>query len=119
MCSEATENCDLQAMARPDKDHPDTTTLYPDLFARENGLAAFLALDHIGSGEMADEEYPLILITVRIREHYNHGSMTRRSKGIAQVVPIAKAEISIEDTKALNIKDTVTGSQLKKYQHPF
>ena len=89
----------------PDKDHPGTTTLYSDLFARANGLASFLALDHIGSGEVADEEYPLVLITGRIREHYNNGSMTRRSKGIAQVVPVERVEISIEDAKALEIKD--------------
>lgn len=89
----------------PDKDHPGTTTLYSDLFARPNGLASFLALDHIGSGEVADEEYPLVLITGRIREHYNNGSMTRRSKGIAQVVPVERVEISLEDAKALEIKD--------------
>lgn len=88
-----------------DKDHPGTTTLYSDLFARPNGLATFLPLDHIGSGEVADKEYPLVLITGRIREHYNNGSMTRRSKGIAQIVPIEKVEISTEDAKALGIKD--------------
>lgn len=89
----------------PDKDHPGTTTLYTNLFARENGLASFLALDHIGSGEVADKDYPLVLITGRIREHYNNGSMTRRSKGIAQIVPIEKVEISIEDAETLGIKD--------------
>lgn len=89
----------------PDKDHPGTTTLYTDLFARANGLASFLPLDHIGSGEVTDEEYPLVLITGRIREHYNNGSMTRRSKGIAQVVPIERVEISPEDAIKLGIKD--------------
>jgi len=89
----------------PDKDHPGTTTLYTDLFARANGLAAFLPLDHQGSGEVPDEDYPLVLITGRIREHYNNGSMTRRSHGIAQVVPIERVEISPDDAAALGIKD--------------
>ena len=89
----------------PDKNHPGTTTLYTDLFSSANGLASFLPLDHTGSGEVADEEYPLVLITGRIREHYNNGSMTRRSKGIAQVVPTELVEISPEDAETIGIKD--------------
>lgn len=89
----------------PDKDHPGTTTLYTDLFSRANGLAAFMALDHKGSGEVADEEYPLVLITGRVREHYNNGSMTRRSHGIAQIVPAERVEMSPEDAENLGIKD--------------
>ena len=89
----------------PDKNHPGTTTLYTDLFSRANGLATFLPLDHIGSGEVADEEYPLVLITGRIREHYNNGSMTRRSKGIAQIVPTERVEISPQDAETLGITD--------------
>jgi formate dehydrogenase alpha subunit len=89
----------------PDKNHPGTTTLYTDLFARANGLAAFMALDHQGSGEVPDEKFPLVLITGRIREHYNNGSMTRRSHGIAQIVPIERVEISPEDAETLGIAD--------------
>ena len=89
----------------PDKDHPGTTTLYTDLFSRENGLATFVPLDHMGSGEVADEQYPLVLITGRVREHYNNGSMTRRSKGIAELVPIERVEMNTKDAEALGIKD--------------
>jgi formate dehydrogenase alpha subunit len=89
----------------PDKNHPGTTTLYTDLFSRSNGLATFLALDHKGPGEVPDEQYPLVLITGRIREHYNNGSMTKRVKGLSQLVPIEKVEISPEDAEMLDIKD--------------
>lgn len=89
----------------PTKEHPGTTTLYTDLFARAGGLATFMALDHQGSGEVADEQFPLVLITGRIREHYNNGSMTRRSHGIAQIVPAERVEISPEDAEVLGIKD--------------
>jgi formate dehydrogenase alpha subunit len=89
----------------PDKNHPGTTTLFTDLFAKNSGLASFMALDHIGSGEVADESYPLVLITGRIREHYNNGSMTRRSKGIDVIVPTERVEISKEDAEMLGIKD--------------
>jgi predicted molibdopterin-dependent oxidoreductase YjgC len=64
-----------------------------------------MTLDHQGSGEVPDDTYPLVLITGRIREHYNNGSMTRRSQGIAQIVPAERVEISPEDAEALGIKD--------------
>lgn len=89
----------------PHKDHPGTTTLYTDLFSRANGLAKFMPLDHQGPGEVVDEEYPLYLITGRIREHYNNGSMTRRSKGIAEIVPEELVEVSHEDAASLGISD--------------
>ncbi len=87
----------------PTKDHPGTTTLYTDLFSRPGGLAQFMALDHKGSGEVPDAEYPLVLITGRIREHYNNGSMTRRAKGISELVPEELVEISPEDSVSLGV----------------
>jgi len=89
----------------PTKDHPGTTTLYADLFARPGGLAKFMALDHKGSGEVPDSEYPYVLVTGRIREHYNNGSMTRRSPGIMELVPEELLEINAEDAMKLKIKN--------------
>lgn len=94
----------------PTKDHPGTTTLYTDLFSRPGGRAIFMALDHQGSGEIPDEQYPYVLITGRIREHYNNGSMTRRSKGIAEIVSQEMVEIHPEDAEALHI---INGDWLK------
>ena len=87
----------------PTKDHPGTTTLYTDLFSRPGGLAQFMVLDHQGSAEVPDETYPLVLITGRIREHYNNGSMTRRSSGISELVPEELVEISLADAQSLGI----------------
>ncbi len=89
----------------PTKDHPGTKTMYTDLFARPGGLAKFMALDHQGSGEVPDEEYPFVLITGRIREHYNNGSMSRRVQGIMELVPEEKLDINPADAKKLGIKE--------------
>ena len=89
----------------PTKDHPGTTTLYTDLFARPGGLAKFMALDHKGSGETPDLEYPFVLITGRIREHYNNGSMTGRVPGIMELVPEELLELNAQDAETLRIKD--------------
>jgi formate dehydrogenase alpha subunit len=89
----------------PTQDHPGTTTMYTDLFARPGGLAQFMVLDHKGSGEVPDKKYPYVLITGRIREHYNNGSMTRRVPGIMELIGEELVEISPEDARKLKIKN--------------
>ncbi|MCE5312431.1 MAG: hypothetical protein LLF86_04685 [Nitrospiraceae bacterium] len=87
----------------PTKDHPGTSTLYTDIFSRPGGLAQFMPLDHSGSGENPDNEYPFVLVTGRVREHYNNGSMTRRCRGILELVPEELLEISHEDAAELGV----------------
>lgn len=87
----------------PDKNHPGTETLYSDIFSRKNGLALFMSLDQQDSGEIADDEYPFTLITGRIREHYNNGSMTSRTAGIMELVPEELMELNPEDGQTLGI----------------
>jgi formate dehydrogenase major subunit/formate dehydrogenase alpha subunit len=64
-----------------------------------------MALDHKGPGEKTSREYPYTLITGRIREHYNNGSMTRRVPEILEVASEELIEISPEDAKKLKIKN--------------
>ncbi len=89
----------------PTKDHPGTAIMYKNVFERPGGLARFVALDHKGPGEETDREYPYSLITGRIREHYNNGSMTRRSAGIKELAPEELIEISPADAGKLKIND--------------
>jgi len=62
-------------------------------------------LDHKGSGEVPDKEYPYTLITGRIREHYNNGSMTRRVNGIMKLVSEELLELNPADAQQLQIED--------------
>ncbi len=94
----------------PTKEHPGTTTLYTDLFSRPNGLARFMALDYIGPGEKTDKKYPYVLVTGRIREHYNNGSMTRRVQEIVQLVPEELLEVNPKDAEKLGMS---TGDMVK------
>ena len=89
----------------PTKDHPGTTTLYTDLFARPGGLAKFMALDHKGPAKRRMKNIPFVLITGRMREHYNNGSMTGRVPGIMELVPEELLEINAKDAEALQIKN--------------
>jgi predicted molibdopterin-dependent oxidoreductase YjgC len=62
-------------------------------------------VEHKFPAEQTDPDYPLILTTGRRREHYNCGSMTRRSSGIMWMWPEEAIEISPVDAKELGIGD--------------
>lgn len=87
----------------PSEDHPGTQTLHVDRFSR--GLGKFNAVEHRFPAEQPDSDYPLILTTGRRLEHYNCGSMTRRSKGIIEVWPEERIEISPMDAEELGVAD--------------
>jgi formate dehydrogenase major subunit len=63
-------------------DSPGTPRLYQDNFATPDGLAHMAARPYLPPGEQCDAEFPFLLITGRRAEHYNSGSMTRRTDNL-------------------------------------
>ena len=61
----------------PDKKHPGTSLMHRDTFTR--GKGRFIAVDYLDPGEQPSEDYPFVLITGRLLEHYNCGAQTRRT----------------------------------------
>ena len=55
-------------------------------------------------GDQADEEFPLILVTGRRLEHYNAGTMTRRT-GNLELMSADWLEVHPDDAAALGIAD--------------
>ncbi|MEE9172875.1 MAG: molybdopterin dinucleotide binding domain-containing protein, partial [candidate division NC10 bacterium] len=55
-------------------------------------------------GESPSEEYPFVLITGRILQHYNCGAQTRRTE-IAQLVDADVLEVHPEDAARLGLQD--------------
>ena len=90
----------------PSQEHPGTETMHVGRFSR--GLGKFNAVEHKPPAEQTDSDYPMILTTGRRREHYNCGSMTRRSSGIMWVWPEEGIEISPVDAGELGIEDGET-----------
>lgn len=86
------------------EDGTDTPILYVEHFEREGGLARFAALPYKPPGEAADEEFPLILVTGRRLEHYNAGTMTRRTANL-ELLPSDTLEIHPDDAAHLGIAD--------------
>lgn len=60
--------------------------------------------------EMPDAEYPFVLNTGRVLEHWHSGTMTMRVKKLKDQVPSAYVEVSPEDAKTLGVQ---SGQNLK------
>lgn len=54
-------------------------SLFSSAFPTKDGRAHLAKLNGRGPGELPDDDYPFVLITGRVREHWHTGSMTRRS----------------------------------------
>ncbi len=63
-------------------DGTDAPILYAEEFELPDGRARFAALPYKAPGDAASEEFPLILVTGRRLQHYNAGTMTRRTGNV-------------------------------------
>ena len=83
----------------PDTSHPGTRFLYSDRFPTESGCASFTVLTQQRAVEIPDEDFPLLVDTGRQLEHYDTGTMTRRSRGLNYLRPAGEIEINPEDAR--------------------
>lgn len=83
-------------------DGTDSPVLYADAFELPGGRAHFAALPYKPPGDEASEAFPLILVTGRRLEHYNVGTMTRRT-GNLELFSSDWLEIHPEDAQELGI----------------
>jgi formate dehydrogenase major subunit len=90
-------------------DGKDSPTLYDEFFDRPGGKGAFAALPYKAPGDAPDREFPLVLVTGRVLQHYNAGTMTRRT-GNADLVDRDWLEIHPDDAERLWISDGDTVS---------
>ncbi len=84
----------------PSPVHPGTPILHQEKFTR--GLGRFHAVKFRPPAENPDSEYPFLLTTGRILQHYHTGTMTRRVGGLNHVVPEAFVEINPGDAEKLD-----------------
>ena len=86
----------------PDMEHPGTPTLFTDSFPR--GRGKFIPLDYVPVMEEPDDEYPFILTTGRLLEHWHGGSMTRNS-ALDEAYPEARVDIHPADAEIHGIRN--------------
>ncbi len=79
--------------------------LYEDTFDTENGLGLIEGVTHTPPAEVPDDEYPLVLTTARLEEHYNTGTMSRRSPTLNRQHPENFVDIHPNDAERYGIED--------------
>ena len=87
----------------PDREHPGTPYLHKGRFSR--GLGKFHAVEFIPPKELPDEEYPLVLTTGRILQHFHTGTMSRRTDVLDKLVSVGAIEMSPVDAERLGVAD--------------
>jgi len=85
-------------------DGTDAPILYEREFSLPGGRARFAALPYKAPGDHADAEFPLILVTGRRLQHYNAGTMTRRTANV-ELVDRDVLEIHPDDAARLWVAD--------------
>ena len=88
----------------PDLDHPGTPTLFTESFPR--GRGKFVPLDYVHIMEEPDDEYPFILTTGRVLEHWHGGTMTRHS-ALDEAFPEARVEMHPADAEMHGIMNNM------------
>lgn len=85
-----------------DDTHPGTPYLFADRFPR--GRGHFFPLEFNPAVEMPNDDYPLILTTGRVLEHWHGGTLTRHSH-LDDLYPAARLEMHPADAAQLGIED--------------
>ncbi len=85
-----------------DENHPGTPYLFAETFP--SGRGKFHPLEYRPTVEMPDDEYPFILTTGRVLEHWHGGTLTRHSE-LDELYPEAVVEIHPGDASRLKIED--------------
>jgi formate dehydrogenase major subunit len=85
-------------------DGSDSPTLYDTVFDNPTGKGHFAALPFKAPGDAPDHEFPLVLVTGRVLQHYNAGTMTRRTHNV-ELVDRDWLEIHPNDAERLWISD--------------
>lgn len=101
-------------------DGSDAPILYEREFALPGGRGRFAALPYKAPGDATDDEFPLVLVTGRILEHYNAGTMTRRTGNgelvtcdLLEIHPSDAARLWVDDGEIVSVRSRVGRTELR------
>ena len=92
-----------------DAQTPGQDIIFSNGFPTASGRGKLVPADILSSDEIPDAEYPLVLTTGRVLEHWHTGAMTRRAAHLNNIEPEATVHISPDDMRkyGLNPGETV------------
>jgi len=82
-----------------------TVVMFTEKFNTNDGLAHLVPAEWLPAKELPDEQYPYVLNTGRMLEHWHTGSMTRRSYALDAIAPSALVYLHPDDAAELGLED--------------
>jgi formate dehydrogenase major subunit len=86
-----------------DPNKPGNEIIFTTGFPTASGRGKIVPAKVIAPDEVPDAEYPMVLSTGRVLEHWHTGSMTRRASVLDQIEPEAVAFMSPKDMRKLSV----------------
>ena len=102
------DNLGLTGKLYPNSDpaHSDgTVVLFDERFGTDDGLAHLVPAEWLPAKELPSDEYPFILNTGRLLEHWHTGSMTRRSFALDAIQPDPYVFMNPGDAEEMGVRD--------------
>ncbi|HWS75805.1 MAG TPA: formate dehydrogenase subunit alpha [Quisquiliibacterium sp.] len=87
----------------PAEDDPGHPVVFIDRFPTPDGRARLVPAQLVPADERPDADYPFVLITGRLLEHWHTGAMTRRSAVLDAIEPEATAAMHPEELARLGV----------------
>src|SRR6266550_923134 len=86
-----------------DPQKPGNEIIFTTGFPTDSGRGKIVPARVVAPDELPDDEYPMVLSTGRVLEHWHTGSMTRRSQVLDQIEPEAIAFMSPKDMRRMKV----------------
>jgi formate dehydrogenase major subunit len=88
----------------PDPEHSDgTVVMFEERFNTDDGLAHLVPAEWLPARELPSDEFPFVLNTGRLLQHWHTGSMTRRSYALDTISPRAQVYLHPDDAAELGL----------------
>jgi len=82
-----------------------TVVMFGEKFKTDDGLAHLVPAEWMPAKELPSDEYPIVLSTGRLLQHWHTGSMTRRSYALDAISPRPEVYIHPDDAAELGLAD--------------
>ena len=83
---------------------PGDEVIFVDRFPTADGRAKLVPAEFTRANELPDQEYPFVLITGRLLEHWHTGAMTRRANVLDAIEPVATASMHPDDMQRIGVQ---------------
>ncbi len=84
-----------------DEDQPGDEIIFGEGYPTTSGRGKFVPAGIVPPDEQPDDEYPMVLTTGRMLEHWHTGAITRRASILNTLEPEAVASLSTQDLRRL------------------